>query len=130
MVKSVSDNLFEADVPYMKELLKSGKYTVKTLLENPLYPDQMVFLIGSLFENKADLSDGECSIDSTSGVLTLKMNEKNALTIAETITAVLFISEHIEKSGHTLSSMGESAKNFIANWESEKYRRSLAGKKN
>ncbi|MBR2973011.1 MAG: class II aldolase/adducin family protein [Clostridia bacterium] len=128
LVEPVSSDLFEADVLYMTELLKSGKYTVKTLLENPLYPDQMVFLIGSLFENKADLSDGECSIDSTSGVLTLKMNEKNALTIAETITAVLFISEHISESGYTLSSMGEAAKNFIANWESEKYRKSLAGK--
>ena len=35
----------------------------------------------------------------------------------------------IEKNGYTLSTMGEAAKAFIANWESEKYRRSLAGKK-
>ena len=31
--------------------------------------------------------------------------------------------------GKTLSTMGEAAKKFIANWESEKYRKSLAGKK-
>lgn len=125
-VKAVGD-LFEADVPYMAEVLKSGKYSVKTLLEAPLYPDQMVFLIGSLFENKTELDEGECTINSD-GILTLKMNEKKALTISETITAVLFISEHIAKSGYSLSSMGEAAKNFIANWESEKYRKSLAGK--
>ena len=35
---------------------------------------------------------------------------------------------NIEKSGHPLSTMGEAAKHFIANWESEKYRKSLAGK--
>ncbi|MBR6523670.1 MAG: class II aldolase/adducin family protein [Clostridia bacterium] len=127
-VKPVSDGVFEADVPYMTEVLKSGKYPVKTLLESPLYPDQMVFLIGSLFENKEALEDGECSVDTKSGALTLKMNEKKALTITETITAVLFISEHIKESGYSLSSMGEAAKNFIANWESEKYRKSLAGK--
>lgn len=127
-VKALADGIFEADVPYMTDVLKSGKYSVKTLLESPLYPDQMVFLIGSLFENKAELSDDECSVDSRSGKLTLKMNEKKALTITETITAVLFISENIAKSGYSLSSMGEAAKNFIANWESEKYRKSLAGK--
>ncbi|MBR5587213.1 MAG: class II aldolase/adducin family protein [Clostridia bacterium] len=127
-VKTGSNGLIEADVPYMAEVLKTGKYPVKTLLESPLYPDQMVFLIGSLFENKAELEDGECSMDISNGSLVLKMNEKKALTITETITAVLFISENISKSGYTLSSMGEAAKNFIANWESEKYRKSLAGK--
>lgn len=127
-VKPISEDLFEADVPYMTKILKSGKYPVKILLESPLYPDQMVFLIGSLFENKEGLSDDECSIDSATGTLTLKMNEKKALTITKTITAVLFISEHIAESGCSLSSMGEAAKSFIANWESEKYRKSLAGK--
>ena len=127
-VKSVEDSLYEANVPYLTEILKTGKYSVKTLLESPLYPDQMVFLIGSLFENKTDLSDGECSIDTASGALTLKMNEKKALTITQTITAVVFISEYIKNCGYSLSSMGEAAKNFIANWESEKYRKSLAGK--
>ena len=126
-VRALGDDLFTATVPYMTEVLKSGKYTVKALLESPLYPDQMVFLIGSLFENKSDLADGECSINSD-GILTLKMNQKKALTITETITAVLFISENISKTGYSLSSMGEAAKNFIANWESEKYRKSLAGK--
>lgn len=127
-VKSVETGIFEADVPYLTEVLKAGKYPVKTLLESPLYPDQMVFLIGSLFEDKKDLEDDECSIETESGRLILKMNEKKALTITETITAVVFISENIEKSGCSLSSMGEAAKNFIANWESEKYRKSLAGK--
>ena len=37
--------------------------------------------------------------------------------------------EHIRKAGYELSTMGEAAKKFIANWESEKYRKSLAGKK-
>ena len=40
-----------------------------------------------------------------------------------------FVMEHIRKAGYELSTMGEAAKKFIANWESEKYRKSLAGKK-
>ena len=47
----------------------------------------------------------------------------------ETLTAVVFVINHIKAAGHPLSTMGEAAKNFIANWESEKYRKSLAGKK-
>ena len=39
------------------------------------------------------------------------------------------IMETIRKNGYTVSTMGEAAKKFIANWESEKYRKSLAGKK-
>ena len=39
------------------------------------------------------------------------------------------IADAIRKNGKTLSTMGEAAKKFIANWESEKYRKSLAGKK-
>ena len=56
------------------------------------------------------------------------MPAAKAQVIAETLTAVLFICRAIEKKGYTLSTMGEAAKAFIANWESEKYRKSLAGK--
>ena len=52
-----------------------------------------------------------------------------AQVTAETLTAIVFIINHIKAAGHPLSPMGEAAKHFIANWESEKYRKSLAGKK-
>ena len=38
-------------------------------------------------------------------------------------------SDVYKRQGYELSTMGEAAKKFIANWESEKYRKSLAGKK-
>ena len=41
---------------------------------------------------------------------------------------IVFIVRTIAENGYTLSTLGEAAKNFIANWESEKYRKSLAGK--
>ena len=57
------------------------------------------------------------------------MDGRKAKTLTETLIAVLFIMEHIKAAGYEVSTMGEAAKNFIANWESEKYRKSLAGKK-
>ena len=125
---AAEDGKYVLNLDAVKELLKNGSYTVKTLIESPLYPDQMVFLIGSLFENKEELDEGECTILTESGDLKLKMNEKKANTVAQTVAAVIFISENIKKCGYTLSTMGDAAKNFIANWESEKYRKSVAGK--
>ena len=56
------------------------------------------------------------------------MKEKNAQVVAETLTAVTFIMDTIRENGYTVSTMGEAAKRFIANWESEKYRKALAEK--
>ena len=57
------------------------------------------------------------------------MDGGKALVLAQTLTAVVFVMDHIAQKGCTLSTMGEAGKAFIANWESEKYRKSLAGKK-
>ena len=82
----------------------------------------MVFLIGTLFENKPELAEGEASVEFRTGRVLLRMKEKNAQVVAETLTAVTFIMDTIRET------MGEAAKKFIANWESEKYRKSLAEK--
>lgn len=128
-IKEIEDGLFEADTPYLTEALGSGEYTEQFLLEQPLYPDQMVFLIGTFSMDKDTVEDGQCVADSKSGRVLMKMDAKKAQVLAETLTAVVFVVSHIKASGHPLSTMGEAAKNFIANWESEKYRKSLAGKK-
>ena len=57
-VKPIADGLYEVDAPALTEALQSGRYDYRTLIESPLYPDQMVFLIGTLFENKPELAEG------------------------------------------------------------------------
>jgi hypothetical protein len=49
-----------------------------------------------------------------------------ASTIEETLAAVIFITSTIEKAGNKVCTMSESGKDFIANWEGEKYRKSVA----
>lgn len=128
-IKEVEDGLFEADTPYLADELASGAYTEEFLLEQPLYPDQMVFLIGTFSMDKDVVEDGQCVANSKSGRVLMRMDGKKAQVLAETLTAVVFVVSHIKAAGHPLSTMGEAAKHFIANWESEKYRKSLAGKK-
>ncbi len=128
-IREVEPGLYKAETPYLQKVLQSGAYTEKFLLEQPLYPDQMVFLIGTFSMDRDTVEPDQCVANSATGEVLLRMDAKKAQVLVETLTAVLFIIEHIRASGHPLSTMGEAAKHFIANWESEKYRKSLAGKK-
>lgn len=129
MIKEAGEGVYEADTPYLTKALAGGTYTEQFLLEQPLYPDQMVFLIGTFSMDKEQVEEGQCVADSKSGRVWMRMDAKKAQVLAETLTAVVFVISHIRSAGHPLSTMGEAAKHFIANWESEKYRKSLAGKK-
>ena len=127
-VKEIGGGLIEADCPFLTEQLASGDFSEKFLLESPLYPDQLVFLTGTFSFGEGKPEEGMAVCNPKTGAVTFNMPAAKAQVIAETLTAVLFICRTIEKKGCTLSTMGEAAKAFIANWESEKYRKSLAGK--
>ena len=127
-VKDIGDGLFEADCSFLTQQLASGDFSEKSLLESPLYPDQLVFLTGVFSFGEGKPQEGLALCNPKTGVVTFNMPAAKAQVIAETLTAVLFICRAIEKKGYTLSTMGEAAKAFIANWESEKYRKSPAGK--
>ena len=122
------DGLLEADCPYLTAQLASGRFTERFLLEEPLYPDQLVFLGGSLAFGSGRPDPGLTMIDLERGTVTFNMAPGKAQVLAETLTSIAFIVRHIEEAGLELSTLGEAARAFIANWESEKYRKSLAGK--
>jgi ribulose-5-phosphate 4-epimerase/fuculose-1-phosphate aldolase len=125
-IKEVESGLYEADTPYLTESLAGGQYTEQFLLEKPLYPDQMVFLVGS-FAFGDTPAENACAADPATGRVLFSMPAAKAQIIAETLTCVVYIVETLKSTAHPLSTMGEAAKAFIANWESEKYRKSLAG---
>lgn len=128
-VEEMAGGLYRANTPYLKAAFQENIYPYDVLMEQPLYPDQMVFLADTFFMNQDEISRGQCVASTKTGELVLYMPEKKAITLTETLTAIFFIMETIRASGYPLSTMGDAAKNFIANWESEKYRKSLAGKK-
>ncbi|MBR1560592.1 MAG: tRNA (guanosine(46)-N7)-methyltransferase TrmB [Clostridia bacterium] len=127
-VKDLGDGLCEAVCPYLTDALKSGEFTEKFMLEAPLYPDQLVFLTGSFAFGKGRPDEGMALADPDTGAVVFNMPAAKAQVIAETLCCIVFIVRNIAKNGYTLSTLGEKAKAFIANWESEKYRKSLAGK--
>ena len=128
-IREVEAGLYEAVTPYLTNALASGAYTEQFLLEQPLYPDQMVFLVGTFAMDRDEIAEGQCVASSATGKVLMRMDRRKAQILAETLTAVVFVIANIRAAGHPLSTMGEAAKNFIANWESEKYRKSLASRK-
>ena len=119
---------YVSDTPYLAELLKSGKYPASDLLAQPLYPDQMVFFNGTLLPEGEPLADGKCAIDPATGLVHYRTKETQALALEQTLTAVVCIHETLQKAGMQAQFMGQDARSFIDNWESEKYRKSLQQK--
>lgn len=127
-VQELEPGLYETDIPWLEAAFRTGKYTREQLVYQPLCPDQMVFLVGTYEDDPDALAPDTCATDLTTGKVRLRMSEKKAMVIAEVLTATLFIQETISAAGFDCSFMDEAAKDFVANWESEKYRKSLADK--
>ena len=49
---------YETDGQRMEAFLKNCVYTQEQLLYEPLYPDQMVFLVGTYYQDK----DSDCCL--------------------------------------------------------------------
>lgn len=128
-VSELAGGVYRADTPYLQEKLLNCAYTQDQLLYEPLYPDQMVFLVGTYFQDKDAIDEGQAVSSTKTGELLLRMNRQKALTLAETLTAVFFIIEHVQKAGYRVSTMSDAARNFISNWESEKYRKTVTERK-
>lgn len=127
-IRETAPGCFVNDTPYLREALAGGRYTESLLLERPLYPDQLVFLTGSFSMGQGPAAAGQCVADPETGAVTMAMDAGRAQVMAETLTAVTYIIDHIRQAGYTLSTMDEAAQSFIAGWESEAYRKSLAGR--
>ncbi len=128
-IQELAGGVYKATTPYLMENMKDCIYTQEQLLYEPLYPDQMVFLVGTYFQDKADIDEGQAVSSTKTGELLLRMSRQKAQALTEVLTAVFFIIEHVQKNGYTVSTMSEAARNFISNWESEKYRSTLNEKK-
>ena len=113
---------------YLKEKLAGGSYSSDQLLANPLYPDQMVFFKGTLLPSGEALADNTCVLDPQAGTVTYRMKESQAQVLEETLCAVIFIHETLAEKGLHIQYMGQDARSFIDNWESEKYRKTLSQK--
>lgn len=121
-LKKVDENTFISDTEYLTNFFRGSKITEDYFDEVALYPDQLVYLNGSLSVNGAG---NKLNINTATGELIYKAGYNEALTIEETLLGYLYVVNKIKECGLPLKTMSEKETNFIKNWESEKYRKSL-----
>lgn len=123
-LKQVGDNTFESDTDYLKEVIRGKSMDADFLNRVVLYPDQLVYLNGNL---SVEGGDAKLEINPPAGQIVYRAGEKEARTMEETLLAYVYVIDMIDKTRLSLKTMDEEEICFIANWESEKYRKSLAG---
>jgi Uncharacterized conserved protein len=120
----IDDNTFISKTDYIARYFRENAITEDFFYNVALYPDQLVYLNGNI---SAGGMDKKMIINSKTGEIVYKTNYSEAQTMEETLLAYLYVVDGIKKSGLPLKTMSEKEIDFISNWESEKYRKSLAG---
>lgn len=121
-LKQIDDNTFLSKTQYIADYLKNNKIGYG-FFDNVLYPDQLVYLNGNIC---IDGMSNKMNIDASTGDIMYKTNYQEALTIEETLLAFLYVTNNIINCGLKLKTMSQNEIDFIKNWESEAYRKSLA----
>ena len=130
-LEEIEPGIYKNNLDFIKTEIKNNNYGMDFYVKNSLYPDQMVFLNDNvdLSNDAPEVSNitNKCTIFKTGDVF-YKTNIQEAQTIQDTICAVLFIYMAVKRKGYTIATMDEKGKDFIKNWESEKYRKTLIQK--
>ncbi|MBE6912564.1 MAG: class II aldolase [Ruminococcaceae bacterium] len=121
-VKSISlsekDDAYICEDAFVSDFVSA--FGVEEIERSILYPDQLVYLNAAMKDGKIAFSDSSITINAP---------KKEALAIVETFAAFCYVVKTIKKAGLTIQVMDNEATGFINNWESEKYRKSVASQK-
>jgi len=117
------DGTFKSNTKYLIEFFKNRKIEANFFQKYALYPDQLVYLNDSV--SLDERVRNKLVINNKTGELKYNTNYNEALTIEETLLGYIYVIDKIEKAGLEVKSMSEKEIDYIRNWESEKYRKSL-----
>ena len=123
-LEMLEENLFLSKTGYLADFFSknSDSVDIKFFEKYTLYPDQLVYLNGSL---SIDGPENKLNLNTKTGQLLYKTNYSEASTIEETLLGYIFVLDSVMKCGLEIKSMSEREIDFIKNWESEAYRKSL-----
>jgi ribulose-5-phosphate 4-epimerase/fuculose-1-phosphate aldolase len=124
-IEALGDGTFRSNTQYLIDYFKGRDITLSFFDDTALYPDQLVYLNGNIAVNEPNQ---KLNINTVTGEILYKTNEKEALTMEETLLGFIFVVESIRKNNLPLKTMSDKETDFIRNWESEKYRKSLLSK--
>ena len=124
-LEETGEDTFVSKSEILKDYFKGTGRGAQWFEENILYPDQAAYLSGNV-------SDGCCgnkiNVNGETGELIYRTNYKEALTMEESIVALVYILEGAKAKGLTPVSMKQEDIDFIKGWDSVKYRKNLLKK--
>jgi rhamnose utilization protein RhaD (predicted bifunctional aldolase and dehydrogenase) len=118
----VDDQTLISKTGYISNFIQAGNLKRDFFEKVVLYPDQFVYLNGNIGFNSLD---HKLNIITETGEVIYKTNATEAQTMEETLLACIYVVNEIGKRSLPLKTMTEKDIDFIRNWESEAYRRSL-----
>ena len=118
----VDENTIISKTGYISDFIKNGSLYPGFFEEIVLYPDQFVYLSGSVAFNSLE---NKLNIIAQTGEAVYKTGAAEAQTMEETLLACIYVTSEIRKRSMTLKTMSARDVDFIRNWESEAYRKSL-----
>jgi len=121
-IERVGDGVFRSKTEFLRNWFKDSNLELSFFDETALYPDQLVYLNGNIAVND---TGNKLNINTDTGEILYKTSEKEALTMEETLMGFIYVVDTIRKLKLPLKTMSQSETDFIRNWESEKYRKSL-----
>ncbi|HYE82107.1 MAG TPA: class II aldolase/adducin family protein [Clostridia bacterium] len=113
---------FISNTGYLTDFFTSRRIDADFFERYSLYPDQLVYLNSSL---SVDGSENKLNVDTKTGERLYKTNYSEALTIEETLLGYAYVINGIGRCGLEIKAMSGRDIDFIKNWESEAYRKSL-----
>jgi ribulose-5-phosphate 4-epimerase/fuculose-1-phosphate aldolase len=119
---NVDENTIISKTGYVSDFIKTGSLYPGFFEEIVLYPDQFVYLNGSVAFNSLE---NKLNIITHTGEAVYKTGAAEAQAMEETLLACIYVVNEIRKRSMTLKTMSARDVDFIRNWESEAYRRSL-----
>lgn len=122
---SAAAPLLMSATPEVQAFLTENRADVDFFERHPLYPDQLVYLNSGMIGEPASL---KVFPDAEGGSVRYRAGESEALAMEETLLGYVWVMKTSKKIGLTLKTMSPSDVDFIRNWESEAYRRSLVQK--
>ncbi len=123
-IAKLDENTFASKTKYLKDAIKSGSIN-DDFFKQYLCPDQLVYLCGNVAVNN---EENKLNINTKTGEIIYKASESEARTMEETLLAFLYVVNNIKESKLILKTMSNQEVDFIRNWESEKYRKSMIKK--
>lgn len=121
-LEAVDETTVVSKTEYLRRYFKGWKEGVEFFDNTVLYPDQLVYLDGHIAVNE---EGRKLNINTLTGEVVYKTNYSEAVTMEQTLLAFLYVVENVRNKGLVLKTLSQREIDFIKNWESEAYRKSL-----